>query len=42
MSVSQKMEVTQMDMEANADFQLEFPSAVLLCYYHLHSYFRAE
>lgn len=42
MSVCQKMEVTQMKTEANADIQLEFPSAVLLCYYFLHLYFRAK
>lgn len=35
-SGSQKMEVTQMEKEANADIQSEFPSAVLLCYYCPH------
>lgn len=37
--VSQQMEVTQMEKQANTDIQLAFPSVVLLCYYCLHLYF---
>lgn len=34
--VSQQMEVTQMEKEANTDIQLTFPSVELLCYYCIH------